>query len=60
MMASLKYSLPGFPGGSLVKTPQANAGDTGSIPWSRKIPHAMEQLSLCTTATEPTHRMTEA
>ena len=55
MMASLKYSLLGFPGGSLVKNPQANAGDTGSIPWSRKIPHAMEQLSPCT-AMEPTRR----
>ena len=22
-------------------------------PWSRKIPHAVEQLSLCTTAIEP-------
>ena len=22
-------------------------------PWSRKIPHALEQLSLCTTTTEP-------
>jgi len=22
-------------------------------PWSRKIPHAAEQLSLCTTITEP-------
>ena len=24
-------------------------------PWSRKIPHAMEQLSLCTTTAEPIH-----
>ena len=25
----------------------------GIDPWSRKIPHAMGQVSLCTTATEP-------
>ena len=24
-------------------------------PWSRKTPHAAEQLSLCTTTTDPTH-----
>ena len=41
-----------FPGGTVVKNPPANAGNTGS-PWSGKIPHAMEQLSLCTTTTEP-------
>ena len=32
--------------GSLVKNLPANAGDTGFDPRSRKIPHAMEQLSL--------------
>ena len=42
-----------FPGGTVVKNPPANAGDTGSIPWSGKIPHAAEQLSLCATTTEP-------
>ena len=42
-----------FPGGSVVKNPPANAGDTGLIPWSRKIPHATQQLSPCTTTTEP-------
>ena len=37
----------------MVKNPPANAADSGSIPpWSGKIPHAMEQLSLCATATE--------
>ena len=35
----------GFPGGTVVKNPPANAGDTGSIPWSGKISHAAEQLS---------------
>ena len=38
----------GFPGGLVVKNLPANAGDT----WSRKIPHAAEQLSLCVTTTE--------
>ena len=26
----------------------------GFKPWSKKIPHAKDQLSLCTTSTEPT------
>ena len=43
----------GFPGGAVVKNPPANAGDMGSKPRSGKIPHATEQLSLCTTTTEP-------
>ena len=43
----------GFPGGSVVKNPPANAGDTGSEPWSGKIPHAMEQLSPPATTIEP-------
>ena len=43
-----------FPGGAVVKNPPANAGDKGSIePWSGKIPHAAEQLSLCATTNEP-------
>ena len=29
---SYKYTIRGFPGGSLVKNLPANAGDTGSIP----------------------------
>ena len=43
----------GFPGGAVVKNPPANAGGHGFDPWSRKIPHAAEQLSLCATTTEP-------
>ena len=43
-----------FPDGTVVKNPPANAGNTGSSPpWSRKIPHATEQLSPCATTTEP-------
>ena len=34
----------GFPGGAVVESPSANAGDTGSKPWSGNIPHAAEQL----------------
>ena len=43
----------GFPGGTVVKNPPANAGDTGSSPGPGRSPHAMEQLSPCATATEP-------
>jgi len=28
----------GFPGGSTIKNPPANAGDVGSIPWSGRSP----------------------
>ena len=34
-----------FPGGAVVKNPPANAAGHGFDPWSRKIPHATEQLS---------------
>ena len=30
--------LSGFPGGSVVKNPPANAGDMGSVPGSRRSP----------------------
>ena len=48
-----------FPGGSVVKNPPANAGDTGSsprpgrshMPWSNKA-HAPQLRSPCATATE--------
>ena len=46
----------GFPGGPVVKNSLGNAGDLGSIPgWGTKIPHALEQLSPCTTTTEHRH-----
>ena len=32
----------------------------GFDPWSRKIPHATEQLSLCTTTTEPALKIPRA
>ena len=49
------------PGDMVDKNPPANAGDMRQIPggefnpWSEKIPHVTEQLSLGTTTTEPTH-----
>ena len=42
-----------FPGDSLVKNLPANAGDTGLIPGLGISQHAMEQLSLCITSSEP-------
>ena len=45
--------LRGFPGGPVVKSPSANAGDTGSIPGpGTMIPQAVRRLSLYTAATE--------
>ena len=48
--ALLVICVEDFP--QAVKNLPANAGDTGLDPWSGKIPHASEQLSLCTTTTE--------
>lgn len=44
-----------FLGGLVVKTLLTNAGDAGLAPWSRRIPHAVEQLSACATAIAPAH-----
>ena len=45
----------GFPGGSVVKNPPANAGGLGWIPGKgTKTPHAEGQLSPCATTTGPT------
>ena len=49
----LKSDKQDFPGGAVVKNPPANAGDTGSSPGLGRFPHAVEQLSPCTTTTEP-------
>ena len=35
----------GFPGGTVVENPPANAGDTGLSPDPGRFPHATEQLS---------------
>ena len=42
----------GFPGGSVVKNPPANSGDTGSIPGLGRSHIAMVQSSPCATPTE--------
>ena len=48
----------GFPGGSAIRNPPANAGDTGLIPWEDPIchwatkAHAPQLLSLCSRARE--------
>ena len=40
--------------GSIVKNPPCNAGDVGSNPGrGMRIPHALEQLGLCTTTADP-------
>ena len=47
-----------IPGGPVVKNQPSKAGDTGSIPGQgTKIPHAAEQLSLCTTTRECPHAL---
>ena len=55
-----KIQLRGFPGGSVVKNPPANAEDTGLIPGpgrshvpSNNLAHALQLLSLGSTAWEP-------
>ena len=55
MIAEVDHIM-GFPGGSGVKNPPANAGNAGSIPGqSTRTQHAAAQLSLCSTPTELTH-----
>ena len=51
--AMIKYQVPGFPGGAVVKNLPANTGAHGFKPWSGKIPRATGQLSPCATTTEP-------
>ena len=45
----LEVRFGGFPGSSVLKNPSASVGDMRHRfdPWSRKIPHAEEQLSPC-------------
>ena len=51
LQEGLVLLLLGFPGGSMVKSPPANAGDTGSIPDSGRS-HMPQQLSPCATTIE--------
>ena len=47
----------GLPGGPVVENLSANAWDRGSIPVrGTKIPHAMQQLSPCSTTRGPAQR----
>ena len=59
--APLEDTLAGFPGGSMVRNPPANAGDMGSIPGSGRSymlqssqAHVPQLLSPCSSAQEPT------
>ena len=44
---------PDFSGDPVVGNLSAKAGDNRFDPWSGKIPHGLEQLGPCATATEP-------
>ena len=50
-----KYCVLGCLGGSVVRNPHANAGDTGQS-LTRKILHVTGQLSQCATTTQPVLR----
>ena len=45
--------LEEFPGGPVVNRPPAQCRGPRFDPWSKKIPHAVGQLTLYTTATDP-------
>ena len=45
-MMELKSSIGGFPGGAVVESLPANAGDTGSSPGLGRFPHVAERLGL--------------
>ena len=49
---SQKWKCEGFPGGSVVKKPLANAGERSHF-LIQEDPHASEQLSPCATTIEP-------
>ena len=56
LIISLKTLLLGFPSGAVVKKESAcQCRGHRFEPWSRKIPHAAEQLSPCAITTEPAH-----
>ena len=49
----IKTTMMGFPHGSVVKNPPANAEHTGSSPGLGRSHIIVEHLSLCVTTTEP-------
>ena len=51
--ANSKTHLGGFPGGTVVKNPPANAVDMDSIPGPGRSHMPRSKLSPCTTTTEP-------
>ena len=46
----------GFPGALSGKESTCQCQGHGFHPWSGMMPHAVEQVSLCTTTTEPAHQ----
>ena len=54
-MDMIKNKPRGFPSGSGVKNPSANAGDMGSIlgPGRPHVSSKLVQVNLCTTTIEP-------
>ena len=53
MNGPIKWCLCGLPWGLSGRESASRCRWCEFDPWSRKIPHALEQLSLCTTAMEP-------
>ena len=49
--SKMKINKEDFPGGAVVES-TCQRREHWFEPWSRKIPHAVEQLSLCTTTSE--------
>ena len=49
----MKKNPQDFPGGTVVKNPPVNAADMGSSPGRGRYHMPTEQLSPCTTTTEP-------
>ena len=52
-MVQIKSPITDFPRGPAVKNPPTKGRTLRFDPWSRKIPHAERQLSLCAMTTEP-------
>ena len=56
----LKHKSRDFPGGLVAGSPTCQGRGHRFDPFSRKIPHAEEQLSLCAKTTEPEARVPRA
>ena len=52
MQAAISHPGKGFPGGSVVENPPANAGDVTSIPGSGRFPGERNGSPLCILAWE--------